>query len=181
MDAWEQAIAPLRKFRQGENEGRKGRNGPSLWPEPDAIRLITSRRPKGAAPTKAFPRAAFGLPIIFHFPQRGEPPQTELYPFYPDGVSCGRMASSLVIKPLVLQSGRALPIILRLDAPLPEGLGLRDTESRRELLADGVDGSAIVGPKLASIVQPLARSRTGSAVDAFLAYAIEQGFQEVTQ
>jgi len=81
LDAWRDAIAPLRNFRQGEH-GRKGGRWRSYWPEPAAIRKITgTHRVKyvpeppnfeysfAPSPTdpEHFPRAVFGLPITFHF------------------------------------------------------------------------------------------------------------------
>lgn len=87
--AWTNSVDKMQKFRQGINIGRNPgavRPGRSLWPEPDAIRRITGKHlrtpEKNHAPVHAagniFPRAMFGLPIIFHFVGAGEPQDTTL-------------------------------------------------------------------------------------------------------
>ena len=83
LDAWKNAIGALEYFRQGEDEGRnpgRGRHpGRSRWPEPDTIRHLTGDHARGHEPKHAasrfFPRAAFGLPIVFQFKdsKRGDP------------------------------------------------------------------------------------------------------------
>ncbi|MCI5142143.1 MAG: type III-B CRISPR module RAMP protein Cmr1, partial [Candidatus Electrothrix sp. ATG1] len=105
---WKKAVNCLHKFRQGGNIGRKGRFGRSKWPEPDSIREIAdtylreyrngrliTHEPEHEA-KRAFPRAAFGLPIIFKFKNdhRGEPPQSELTP-----VNGERLSSPLILTP----------------------------------------------------------------------------------
>lgn len=71
LEAWKHMIRQLKEFRQA----RHGRFGRSYWPEPERIRRLTGQRlNKGErmhAPIPPnldeFPRAAFGLPIIFQF------------------------------------------------------------------------------------------------------------------
>ncbi|NCA70632.1 MAG: type III-B CRISPR module RAMP protein Cmr1 [Sphingobacteriia bacterium] len=105
--AWKKAIVRLREFRQGVEIGRNPRSegsdspaGRSRWPEPDMIRRQTGRNAAAHAPTHpvsgAVPRAAFGLPIVFHFKDenKGEPPQQLLVPEGGD-----RMASQLILRP----------------------------------------------------------------------------------
>lgn len=104
--AWKISLARLREFRQAVNVGRNppsddpNRPGRSRWPEPDAIRRQSGRHSHGHAPThpvtNAYPRAAFGLPIVFHFKDenRGEPPQHLLVPEGGD-----RLASPLILRP----------------------------------------------------------------------------------
>lgn len=110
--AWHEGIKLFNTFRQGQNVGRnppsekKGGNkspaGRSRWPEPDAIRKLTgthSARHIPAANTEiAFPRAEFGLPIIFRFmgEGEGEPKNATLEPA---GEEHKRMASPLIIRP----------------------------------------------------------------------------------
>ncbi len=119
MDAWNKSINKLQQFRQGVDVGRnqkKDQNGNlvfydrdktipaqgrSRWPEPDSIREITgdnSAKHKPAHPARiSFPRAAFGLPIIFKFnngdEKAGDPGQSELRPIHSE-----RMASPLILK-----------------------------------------------------------------------------------
>lgn len=76
-DAWYDAIDVLQKFRQGvkmgRNPGKSSRKpGRSRWPEADSIRRITGqgswRHLRSITGMKnAFPRAEFGLPIVFPF------------------------------------------------------------------------------------------------------------------
>ena len=90
IDAWRDAIDKLKKFRQGtgvgRNSGRGGRPGCSRWPEPKAIRRLT----KGQARNQNdyYPRAAFGLPIVFQ----------NIGTLEHDDDS-GRMASPLILRP----------------------------------------------------------------------------------
>ncbi|MDP2361405.1 MAG: type III-B CRISPR module RAMP protein Cmr1 [bacterium] len=102
--AWSAAIAALQTFRQGvglaRESGNNNRPGRSRWPEPDAIRRIVGTNSPGHKPVYRadnwFPRAAFGLPIIFHFKDAdaGDPHNSTLHPVMAD-----RMASPLVIRP----------------------------------------------------------------------------------
>ncbi|MDO5650903.1 MAG: type III-B CRISPR module RAMP protein Cmr1 [Moraxella sp.] len=99
---WKKAIKKLQSFRQVD-VGRKTNSHRSKWTEPDTIRELTKqsspehrqRLVQGAY----FPRAAFGLPIIFKFQKDGdsannEPAQTSLQP-----VDYERMASPLILRP----------------------------------------------------------------------------------
>ena len=100
--AWRNAVEALSDFRQrpnvGRNSGRGGRPGRSRWPEPDAIRRHRHRNAPGHQPEHPvdgqYPRAAFGLPIVFHFKDRGDPPDAKLVPRKGD-----RMASPLILRP----------------------------------------------------------------------------------
>lgn len=75
---WRDLIEQLKYFRQAKNT-----DGTSLWPEPNQIRRITKQHLKYHNPNnaqagqqykviKAFPRAQFGLPIIFQFKDNDE-------------------------------------------------------------------------------------------------------------
>lgn len=91
---WHGAMDALKDFRQGAGTGR------SQWPEADAIRRATGKqahRPKHEA-GDVYPRAAFGLPIVFHFKDRGDPPDRSLQPVV-DGDGKERMASPLILRP----------------------------------------------------------------------------------
>jgi hypothetical protein len=49
-------------------------------------------------PDDAFPRAELGLPIVFHFQEQGDPPDTVLYPANDSqGKKRERMASPLIL------------------------------------------------------------------------------------
>jgi CRISPR-associated protein Cmr2 len=76
--AWKASVGLLKEFRQGLKVGRnspsagsKSPAGRSLWPEADSLRELSGaaepRHAKRLVNVDAFPRAAFGLPIVFHF------------------------------------------------------------------------------------------------------------------
>lgn len=189
IDAWKKAVGLLQAFRQGEGVGRNAgqqtnRPGRSRWPEPETIRRVTGRHsPQHARlahiPDDAFPRAEFGLPIVFHFQGQGEPPDTVLYPSSaPDGEARERMASPLILKPLALANGKAVPIVLRLVVPPLTGVDLRQGSSSLNLPASTVTQASTLATYRDS---PLASSSAGSAVEAFLAYAKTQGFHEIAR
>lgn len=186
LQAWNAVVGLLQRFRQGEgvgrNSGQSNRPGRSRWPEPETIRASTNKRTNrharlGHIPNHAVPRAALGLPMVFHFKdeRNGDPSDTELYPLVA-GAPMGRMASPLILKPLAVAEGRAVPMIACLHAPGPDGAVLEqghNTEIARfrseEIQAGGI----------ADYADSPMKSHT-NAVDAFLAFAVEQGFREVT-
>lgn len=189
MSAWNQVIQMMQKFRQGEGLGRNpgtqhNRPGRSRWPEPETIRQVTNNRHSQHQrmqniPDNAFPRAELGLPIVFHFKDQGEPPDTVLYPDNDsEGKRRERMASPLILKPLALQSGKAVPLILRLRTLALTGVDLRRGDTSLSLPPTTV----IRDPRLAGYPNsPLAGSPNGSAIEAFLTFASAQGFTEVTR
>ncbi len=134
-EAWNDVIQRLKRFRQ--QRPREGRLfGRSFWPEPDAIRRLTGvylrdrHKPRDGWPDK-FPRAAFGLPIDFHFKHDADPSVT-LQGREPHT----RLASPLILRPLAcLQRGDiayvALAVILR-GSPLPRS-GLEIVPKRPDL------------------------------------------------
>jgi CRISPR-associated protein Cmr1 len=139
VEAWDHLIKKLERFRQY----RDGKFGPSLWPEAEAIRSLAHRpsRVKDDSRTliKKFPRAAFGLPIIFHFKDLGELESATLKGGLYDkeqGKYRERLASPLILRPLACAGGAAvgLAIILESRREPPEGLvltgeGLTETVS----------------------------------------------------
>lgn len=111
--AWRDAVDRLARFRQGVGIGRNPgadpkRPGRSRWPEADSIREITHRHAAKHVPSHpariAFPRAAFGLPIVFHFKDKGDPPDVILKP-----QDAERMASPLILRACRLENGRWAP------------------------------------------------------------------------
>jgi CRISPR-associated protein Cmr1 len=216
IPVWDWLIGRFRHFRQGEGLGRNPRQqgsnrpGRSHYSEPETIRRVAGRRiarhtrlPR--IPDDAFPRAELGLPIVFHFQdeQNGEPPDTVLYPDNDsEGKRRERMASPLILKPLALQNGKAIPLIVRLRTPALMGVDLRikkkDLSSLRDALSNQVKStmrpndnegslplpptSAIRDPRLSTYPNsPLAGSPSGSAIEAFLDFARSEGFTEVAQ
>lgn len=192
--AWHRAVSALQNFRQGENLGRRpgqqaNRPGRSRWPEPASIRAITGiHRIKADGvsfqPTdrdrRYFPRAAFGLPIIFHFQNQREdqardPDDCELKP-----VGHDRMASPLILKAIALDDGRYAPMALLM--PLQHlqnvNLELRNSGSNARnpnlpyILASGVwwPLQADNMQRAISTVKPLTEQQSDNALDAFLNY-----------
>jgi CRISPR-associated protein Cmr1 len=96
--SWKKLARRYQAFRQARPGGNSRSPGRSLWPEPDEIRRLTGRHapthPLGR-PVRKFPRAHFGLPIIFHFKDGGDPPDTTLK--LPEAE---RRASPLLFRPL---------------------------------------------------------------------------------
>ena len=147
IDALELGLKKLLTFRQGVNKGRNpgegNHPGRSRWPEAENIRNITSSRSRDHQPmtfgTDKFPRAAFGMPIIFHFKDNADPSETTLTP-----MGKKRRSSSLIIGPyksgdkynvfsLVLNDGSRLGEQLVLQG----GKNSKNVES--ELLANEVN------------------------------------------
>lgn len=135
-DAWEEIIGYLKGFRQS----RTGKFGRSNWPEPEQVRRITGQR-KASEDTallaiERFPRAAFGLPIIFHFKggNTEAPYDNGLDPMdttlkggqYAEGKHRERLASPLILRPLACGNNEAVGLAVLLQSPRtpPEGLSL---------------------------------------------------------
>ncbi len=180
--AWNLAVSVLRDFRQGAGIGRTGTQGRSFWPEPETIRRLTGQRlekhePQNI-PSDGFPRAEFGLPIVFHFKdgarnltQRNvDPIDTELYPIV-GGERRSRMASPLIIKALATADGKAVPLIVSLQTPALEQVEL--VHKQQEI--EGARECAIRGRQLADYEKsPMKqRNQQGSAIEAFLAFATQ--------
>jgi len=128
-DAWKELIDSYKNFRQD----RKGKNllhpGRSYWPEPDAIRRLTSFSSQHVPTHKDgiwFPRAAFGLPILTKFRTDGngdgDPEGTiQLIPAIDDSE---RWPSPLILKIIKLPNGILLTVGLVLQQKNPQSLKL---------------------------------------------------------
>jgi CRISPR-associated protein Cmr1 len=194
--AWDKAVSTMWRFRQAEGVGREpgsGTPGRSRWPEADSIRALLDRgnpahRPSITIPDPehkpAFPRAAFGLPIIFHL--RDEPvPKVEVRPVEPGRLALTRMASPMILRPLAVGAGdSALPMILPLCAHGPSELRLVEREDHSETpLPRLICSKEIARPDLADygpgqVTSPMQnRSANGSPLEAFLSFAGKQGFK----
>ncbi|WP_018015376.1 type III-B CRISPR module RAMP protein Cmr1 [Teredinibacter turnerae] len=208
--AWLNAVQPLKLFRQGEfvknGKGNRQRSkssadmvgrdasNHSLWPEANAIRTIfeKARYYRKSSPDNAFPRAAFGLPIITQFKQNNdEIPETELYPIV-NNEPRGRMASPLITKSLNMcppsggRSEQGYPFIVRLSTALPSGLGLRKTEKKKqkpEVIHAPLDKRAIVNPDFTQYPDsPMDTASGGSAIEAFLSFITgKKNFKKITK
>jgi CRISPR-associated protein Cmr1 len=144
MSIWEDLIRRLYRFRQMD---RFSSNRRSLWPEADTIRFLTNQslKHKGREPVPRpsidkFPRAAFGLPIIFQFignkdndnnpnscNRFGDPRKTVLRE-----KDFERLASPLILKPLACQSNNCigLAVILACTRSKPQQLELKTQQGR---------------------------------------------------
>ncbi|MCI0392594.1 MAG: type III-B CRISPR module RAMP protein Cmr1 [Acidobacteria bacterium] len=122
LEAWQELVAVLRDFRQQRNPGRGPTPGRSKWPEPEYIRDRTGQRlPRHQVGSliRKFPRAAFGLPIIFQFKDRNKnnsldsssDPRTTMLTV--DGYE--RHASPLLLRPLRLADRKYIGLALILD------------------------------------------------------------------
>ena len=141
---WSQAITALQRFRQQRRPPENNIPGRSYWPEPDAIRRCTGQRsPRhryDVSSVNKFPRAAFGLPIVFHFKDNGEPADTVLKSLMPDAVAqtathVDRWASPLLLRPLACRNNQYLPMAVLLPG--------RAVPLERLVLTDKLSGQAI--------------------------------------
>jgi CRISPR-associated protein Cmr1 len=163
--AWTTALDWLKEFRQGTSgqQGDRARepgtgkaqpNRPSIsnWPEADKIRQIKNKThahaPRHNA-IAAWPRAAFGLPIIGQFQAKGrnnerydEPGPFELR-WRAGNDERDRLASPLIVKALPLADGTFAPCALWLNRAHPANAEVvqRNTKNSQapfdRLVADG--------------------------------------------
>lgn len=191
LQAWNKAVALMRSFRQGEvgRNMHKSPPGRSYWPEADSLRAITKlgkkihlasiTLPDPIDPNcnTAFPRAELGLPIVFHFPGPDSPNNCELYP---RGKT--RMGSPIILRPLAIGDGhQAVAMVLVLATLPPDELELTKLTQPPALTAHNIRRADLstypnspLGPPSSSLA---ARSNTGSALEAFLSYARDNGFK----
>lgn len=131
LAAWQFLIERLKSFRQRRASGVGNRPGRSHWPEPDEIRRrfpgkrhAHTPRPESLESVAKFPRAAFGLPIVFHFKDKGDPPETTL-----QGAQAGRLASPLILRPIRCNQGAAgIGLILEGSRGVLKNLKLGSTD-----------------------------------------------------
>lgn len=126
---WKSFLDRYQLFRQGENYAREPRKkgdkhpGHTRWPEADAIRLLTDKRPGLHGPVHPagiwFPRAAYGLPILTKFKkQQGEPAGD--YVLQPKGRD--RWPSPMILKVIKLGNREILQTCLILNQAMPDQL-----------------------------------------------------------
>lgn len=147
-ETWKKLIEKLSQFRQERNpKTQKNRPGRSKWPEPERIRELTKQRLNQGYQShqsiepklEEFPRAAFGLPIVFQFQQASnnnpndrdfDPRKTILHPS-----NYERLSSPLILRPLACTNGKAagLALILGTGKSLDElGVTLTTQEGNQE-------------------------------------------------
>ena len=168
LTALETAIKKLADFRQAPNTGRNpgqqaNRPGRSRFPEPDALRRIQKRHHSNHAPEhragNIFPRAVFGLPILFHFVGRGEPTDTMLQPTEGE-----RLASPLILRP-VYAGGQN-----RQKQWRPSALVLPYEHILDMTVQVGRNDYPIWQNSKAQDIRPIANNGGGDPLQAFLTY-----------
>ncbi len=159
---WYYAIDRLKEFRQRRRQSTsrpdpQSRFGRSYWPEPDEIRRRTTgfcgRHNKQLSVTRKFPRAVFGLPMVFQFKdglgQRDsegiDPPNTTL-----QGAKHDRMASRLIVRPLACANERWASVAVVLEGPdlPPDGLKLEGDQTIVPLVTDSLTNAEANFPPL---------------------------------
>jgi CRISPR-associated protein Cmr1 len=124
---WKELIERLQKFCQQRraNDGTLNRYGHSDWPEPNAIRILFGRPPRGPHAQRRiikFPRAYFGLPIVFHM---YHDPGLDVTLEGQDAKRA-RLASPLILKPVACRDDEAIGLAAILEGVrLPEPLVLK--------------------------------------------------------
>lgn len=171
LAAWRCLIKELKRFRQDRfPQDSGGKFGRSKWPEPDAIRHDTRHsqrhRPNPAVPRK-FPRAEFGLPIIFQFKEddvRDKDPETTTL----EGAKHNRLASRVILRPLKLANGRAVALATVLEAPAapPGGLVLKTLKGEFKDGTTAKPVSSLLTVSEAARIQPL--NSNPNVIGAFL-------------
>lgn len=152
-------IAKLQSFRQGVGKGRNpgvgARPGRSRWPEPDEIRRLSRqsdpehRKPIHDPAIRKFPRAAFGMPIIFHFQSRTDPGDHSLQPAGKE-----RMASPIILRPVVDPDRKVHGVALLLPVEREIGRILGDLQIKaRSGDHPGLSGS--LTPPEVNAIRPL--------------------------
>jgi CRISPR-associated protein Cmr1 len=196
MTAWRESLTIMKDFRQGGACGRDTDYGSSLWPEAESIRKLIedelgvplakqSKSRNKNIPTPYFPRAEFGLPIIFELKNERIPDKQEnIKPTLQYDKDHSRMASPLILRPICFTGGKEYTaMIVKLTVkPLKEAL-LKPSEKGTDLKSEvNITKNMIRNKKLTKYPNsPLSDPNSGgSAIKAFLSYAKSNGFREVT-
>ena len=169
-EAWKKAVGALQRFRQGagvgRNPGHGKRPGRSRWPEPDTIRRVTNKHARMHAPQHPvdgfYPRAAFGLPIVFHFKDKGDPGTDDRRASDPtlEPVGGDRMASPLILRPW-FDGQRYRPVALL----LPRWKERLSVPVRLELPGAATSASASPEPSRAWPEDPDERERRAAKIE----------------
>jgi CRISPR-associated protein Cmr1 len=179
--AWTDAIGKLQKFRQ-IGVGRRSHSNRSFWPEPDAIRRITGQSSKKhehpVTEGNFFPRAVFGLPIIFKFKDDGqqrydEPSQTSLQPkLIGEEEPRERMASPMILRPTNDEQGRWYATALLLPYQGFKNVQLNLSYTDKGMQRKCPDGWSVdyLNSQLVANIQPIANHNGTNALDAFMNY-----------
>jgi CRISPR-associated protein Cmr1 len=181
IEAWRKAVELYQRFRQGRGFARaqsSSRNpqrpGRSFWSEADSIRRITGRHHNRHAPEHAvecgFPRANLGLPIVFHFKDKGDPEDTTLQR---NEAGRTRMASPVITKAIQVGEQQYRPLIMVLNAPdVWEGSDLvLKTKGRNQKINENQINLSESNRRL---IKPLKECGNKPIREALLEYAAQQ-------
>ncbi len=181
VETWIKIINTMKSFRQspgiGRNEGtQSNRPGRSRWPEPDSIRRLTGNHSNLHSPAmtvKGFPRACFGMPIIFHFKDKDHDDPSDCELKLEEG---SRMGSPVLLRPLKMKNGKIVPLALLIAAPELKTVILTNKQQEYSIPA-----SQIINPNFTNYQNsPMKkRSADGNALEAYWQYLGEQGYREV--
>ncbi len=169
VEAHNHALLRLRDFRQkpgiGRNPGQAANvPGRSRWPEADFIRATigpaATQHSARTTNVNAVPRAAFGLPIVFHFKTPGDPQDRIAAPLGKE-----RCLSPLRLRTFRDTYGRYFAGAVTLDHP-----AIGRVELRRANGANPRPAPGIVTLAQATTIQPLNLSGTAEpdVLSAFL-------------
>jgi CRISPR-associated protein Cmr1 len=192
MQAWTDVVGLMQTFRQGEKVGRdlgKAQNHPgrSRWPEAESVRNIVKvqkglaarpvywHSPDSRMPDLAFPRAEYGMPIIFEIRNEG------LKPTLQHTEDHDRMASPLILRPMRFGNGSFASMIIRLSTSPLKSAYLKPGKSDL-VVGYPISVSEISDPKRSAFSDsPRHKFCPGgcSALDAFLSFARTRGFVKV--
>jgi CRISPR-associated protein Cmr1 len=149
--SWRALAERYQAFRQDREPGQGKHPGRSRWPEPDEVRRLQNRNAQKHPPrhpVRKFPRGQFGLPIIFHFKDRGDPQDATL-----QGQEADRLASPLLFRPL--DEGRCLVAVLEAPRVPPGGVFLRWGNGGKSVQVDLTPQEAAEIPVLKGKTDPL--------------------------
>lgn len=158
LKCWSDLVGLMQEYRKT----RKDKVQCSKWPETKIVRQKLSNPDYNIENRleKSFPRAEFGLPIIFNFKDPGDDSKTaELYPLV-DGENKKRMASPIILRPLKCVKDNTRGIIMRLNTPPLEEV-LLDIKHKPESKSKALN------------------QRAGSTLNDFINDAKGSGFKEV--
>lgn len=137
--AWLSLIEQFQNFRQARYGSKFGK---SKWPEPNEIRdraglpLRIAEEAEDRDLVHKFPRAVFGLPIVFHLPHDDGKPDFHLLgrPLKdePTEKDVERLSSPIILRPLACEGGKAvgLALVLHTEKTPPRGLYLKDPKGK---------------------------------------------------
>lgn len=150
FEVWKALINAYQSFRQNRFAGRFGM---TKWPEANYIRRMSGRKSKwpknmDISRMKAiskFPRAVFGLPVVFHFPTEETEVKREWSKksFILQGKAASasdhryeRLASPLIIKPIPVGDNLAVGLAIVLDGIImpPNGLEIIEYHDKKAKL-----------------------------------------------